>query len=390
VTSTRAKTLYPVLVLACGLVAAAVLIVTRPEAETQPREIPAPMVRVIEVQPEQVQLRVFTHGTVAPRSESDLVPEVSGPVVWVSPALASGGFFAKDEPLLRIDVRDYEADLERSRANLARARSEHSRAVKQLKRRKGLARQDVASASQLDDAENSERVTAALLSEARTAVSQAERDLARTEIRAPYDGRVREENVDVGQFVTRGARIARLYSVDFAEVRLPVPDDQLGFLDLPLLGRPTEDMPDLPEVLLRADFAGANHTWRGRIVRTEGEIDPKSRMVHVVGRVSDPYAPQGDRPPLAVGLFVEAEILGVERDGVFVLPRSALRGADRVLVVDAEERLRFRQVDVLRTSRDHTLIQAGLEAGERVCVSPLEVAVDGMRVRAMFSEEPRS
>ena len=120
-------------------------------------------------------------------------------------------------------------------------------------------------------------------------------------------------------------------------------------------------------------------------MRTEGEIDPRTRMVNDVARVEDPYARRdgGRRPPLAVGLFVEPEILGEVAEGVAVLPRAALRGSARVLVVDAESRLRFREVDVLRRTRDRVLIRGGLEPGEQVCVSPLDTAVDGMEVRTL-------
>jgi RND family efflux transporter MFP subunit len=379
----RAKLLLPVAVLLLGLLGALALMTTRSELETRPPEVPPPLVRVVSVQPEARQLSVITHGTVAPRTESDLLPEVSGPVVWVSSSLVSGGFFEAGEPLLRIDPRDYEVTLEQRRASLARAESEHKRARKELVRRRGLAEREIASASQLDDALNAERVAAAVLREARAALEQAERDLGRTEIKAPFAGRVREERVDVGQFVNRGAPIAKLYAVDYAEVRLPVPDDELAFLDLPLLYRGESADGDGPEVLLRARFAGSKHTWRGRIVRTEGEIDAKSRMVHVVARVDDPYGRTQDpsRPPLAVGLFVEAEILGKQAENVVVLPRAAMRDTDQVLVLDEESRLRFRRVDVLRTARNEVVVRSGLAPGDKVCISPLETVVDGMRVR---------
>jgi multidrug efflux pump subunit AcrA (membrane-fusion protein) len=142
-------------------------------------------------------------------------------------------------------------------------------------------------------------------------------------------------------------------------------------------------------VILRAHFAGSEREWHGRVVRTEGEIDPKSRMVHVVARVDDPYARRADdgRPPLAVGLFVEAEILGRRAEGVVVLPRAALRSDGRVLVVDDEQNLRFREVEVLRKGRDELIISSGLAAGDRVCISPLEAAVDGMAVRTVGGPE---
>jgi RND family efflux transporter MFP subunit len=366
-----------------GALGAVVLMATRPSVETEPPEDVAVPVRLVRVEPRDHRLVVSTHGSVLPRTESSLIPEVSGSVVWVSPSLVSGGFFETEEPLLRIDPRDYEVALERARASLERAKSEHELSQKDLKRRRGLAQRDVASQAQLDAAVNREQVAAAAVREAAAARTQAERDLARAEIFAPYAGRVREESVEVGQFVARGTPVARIYAVDHAEVRLPIPDQDLAFLDLPLTYRGDTLEGPGPEVLLRARFAGDEHVWRGRIVRTEGEIDPRTRMVHAVAQVEDPYARGDDqgRPPLAVGLFVEAEIQGRLVPNAVTLPTSALRDGRRVLVVDDESRLRFRDVEVLRADGDSVVIRAGLAAGEQVCVTPLEVVVDGMKIR---------
>ena len=264
--------------------------------------------------------------------------------------------------------------------SFSRARSELANAEKDHARQLDLARRSVSSDAQLDDASNRLRVAQAELREANATLKRAQRDLARTQVLAPYDGRVRSEQVDVGQFVNRGESVAKVYAVDFAEVRLPIPDEELAYLDLPLTQSGGE-LENPVTVTLRARFAGKQNEWQGEIVRTEGELDPRTRMVHVVARVAAPYAPHDGRPPLAVGLFVEAEILGSQVEDVVVLPRSALRGASRVLVVDADDRLRFRDVEVLRVVRDQVFVRSGLARGERVCVSALEIALEGMRVR---------
>jgi RND family efflux transporter MFP subunit len=354
----------------------------------------APLVSVIEVQPRDLRFPVHTQGTVEPRTESDLIPQVSGEVIWVSPRLVSGGFFEAGEPLLRIDPADHRVELEAARAVVARTKSEFARAKTEIGRQRSLAVQGVASQARIDDAENAFQVTEAELREETAKLARAERDLDRTEIRAPYQGRVRSKKVDVGQFVSRGASIATLYATDYAEVRLPLPDRDLFYLDIPFDlsgGRVTSDgdpkeTQSGTEVQLRAEFAGALRTWIGQIVRTEGEIDAKSRMVHLVARVEDPYGQNGtaDSAPLAVGLFVEAEIQGRNVEDVFVLPRTALRtdaGSDLVYVVDSGDRLHFKSVDVLRAKRDDVVIGGGLRPGDRVCVSPLAAAVDGMAVR---------
>jgi len=392
----RLKLIAPLAILGSGVLVAFVLIATRPAVPVQLPEVPRPLVRVIDVAPGEHVLKIRTHGTVTPRTATDLVAEVAGTVKSVSPALVSGGVFETGEVLLALDRAEYEVAVERARALLARAKSEHQRAVRDLERQRKLAAKDIASPAQLEDAQSAEEVAAAMLREATAGLRQAELDLTRTELRAPYMGRVREESVDVGQFVSRGTRIARIYAIDFAEVRLPVPDQELAFVELPgLLG--TEAEPErAPRVSLRAQFAGRPQVWEGRIVRTEGEIDPRSRMVYVVARVEDPYgiaerdssaaaAPGAPFAPLAVGLFVEAEIVGRTLDQAFVLPRAALREDDRVWVVGPDDRLRVRPVTVLRRSGDRVVVTDGLAAGERVCVSTLQAVVDGMPVRTAAS-----
>jgi RND family efflux transporter MFP subunit len=382
------RVLAPIAILSIGALGAAALVATRPSVETRLAEAPAPPVRVVRVEPQNLTLVVRTQGSVLPRTESSLVPEVSGQVLWVSPSLVSGGFFEAGQPLLRIDPRDYQVAVERARATLQRTHSEHEHAGKELDRQRRLAQQNAASQARLDAAVNAEHVTRAASDDARALLEQAERDLARTEIEAPYAGRVREESVDPGQFVSRGAAVARIYAVDRAEVRLPIPDRELAFLDLPLTYRGESQEKPGPQVHLRADFAGGEYVWTGRIVRTEGEIDPRTRMVHAVAEVEDPYArgDDPDRPPLAVGLFVEAEIEGRVIEAAIVVPGSALRDTNQVLVVDDESRLRFREVEILRTDRREVVIRAGLREGERVCVSPLEAVTDGMRVRVLEDE----
>jgi multidrug efflux pump subunit AcrA (membrane-fusion protein) len=193
--------------------------------------------------------------------------------------------------------------------------------------------------------------------------------------------------------VQRGQSVARLYSVDIAEVRLPIADEQLAFLSLPLAYRNVEASQNTqgPAVTLRTNFAGETYEWRGRIVRTEGEIDPRTRMIHAIAQVSDPYARTGSsrRPPLAVGMFVKAEIQG---QGVRAIPvpRTAVRGENTVLVVNDKNVIEFRKLDIFRQERDRVLARGGVEDGERICVSTLEAAVEGMPVRILEESAPEA
>jgi RND family efflux transporter MFP subunit len=361
-----------------GLVNMAALIMTGPRLDPRPTSPLAPLVRVQTVTPQQVHMTAQTHGTIAPRTESELTPEVSGRVVAISEAMVTGGFFSAGEVLVSIEKLDYRLALEQARASLARTKSELDNARKANARQQDLLKKNLTSDAQSDDAQNRLAVAEASLREAQARLAKAERDLERTDIVAPYDGRVRSERVDVGQFVNRGSPIATIFATDYVEVRLPIKDEELQFVDVPL-GTNVSD--EGAPVALTASFGGEEVQWQGQVVRTEGEIDPRTRMVNVVARVLSPYATNNGKPPLSVGLFVGAKISGARIDNVIVLPRIALRGPSQVYVVDAENRLQFREVEVLREVDDQIYIKAGLMPGERVCISPLETAIEGMPVR---------
>ncbi|MEJ2244916.1 MAG: efflux RND transporter periplasmic adaptor subunit [Acidobacteriota bacterium] len=385
------KIFLPILLVGAGVFGAWKMVETRPEVVKEPVEMIVPTVRAINVKPESVRLSIYSQGTVTARTETDLVAEIPGKVLYVSPSLAAGGFFEKDHILLRIDPHDYELALTRSRAEVAQAelRLEQERAEAEVAAEDWAKLGDGTNASPLVLREPQVAQANAAFQAAQAALEQAKRDLERTEISAPFHGRVSRESVDVGQYVTRVTVLARLYSIDVAEVRLPIPDKDLAYVDIPLSYRYDENS-DIqgPEVHLRADWAGSEYVWKGRIVRTEGEIDSATRMLYAVAQVQDPYAHGKDprRPPLAVGMFVRAEILGNLLPRAFLLPRAAVRGSDTVYVIDSENRLRFRHVEIFKRERERVIVRSGLEQGDVVCVSPLETVADGMEVKVVHEE----
>jgi len=380
----KAKVIVPILIVVAAAATAIGLIRTSRELRpTQPQAVPI-AVRVVEVNPGAVQLKVHAQGTVEPRTETELVPEVSGNVVWISPNLVSGGYFEANEPLLRIDERDYSAAVERAKATLARAEAEHEHAQFELERSEDLNERQLISRSNLEANLRTARVAEASLQDARLVLETAQRDLTRTTLTAPFAGLVRSEQVDVGQFISRGTSVASIYAVDYVEVRLPIADQQLAYLNVPLRQRGEIAETIAPNIMLTAEFAGEKQTWIGKLARTEAQIDPGSRMVYAIARVRADL--QHDALPPPVGLFVQAEIEGIAKENVIVLPRSALRNENQVLIVDTENRLYFRTVDVLRVYRDDVFITGGLEAGERVSVSSLQTVVDGMRVQPILPD----
>ncbi len=380
----KLKIILPIIVLIIGMLGAFALVASRKTAQPKPTEVPPPLVRVQSVSPTDFQLIVPAQGTVAPRTQTTLVSQVAGQIIEVSPAFANGGFFEKGDVLLTIDPRDYEAAVAQAQVQVAQAKlrltreEEESAIARDEWKRLGNGEPTdlVLRKPQIDEVH-------ATIAAAESALMRANLNLERTQIKAPYPGRVRTKNADVGQFVNPGSPLGQIYAIDYAEVRLPVPDDQLAYLDLPLSFRNNPHHNSGPDVRFHATFAGREHTYMGRIVRVEGEIDARSGMIALVGRVDNPYRQRANNtPPLAVGMFVTAEILGHHAENVVVIPRSALRGKNRVLVV-MDNRLYYRTIDILRADAEKVIVRSGLKLGDQLCLSPLDTVVDGMRVRTM-------
>lgn len=355
------------------------LVSTAPRPEVRPPHVSLPLVRVAPLEPGDVRITVTSYGTVIPRTETVLAAEVAGRIVEIAPILAAGGAFRAGEVLVRLERRDYELARTRARAALAQARMKlaveraSARIAEEEWKIYGKGEPDPLVLRRPHVAEAEAAVAAA-----EAALEQAERDLARTEVTAPYDGRVREKLADVGQYVLPGTALARLYAWDAAEVRLPVSLEEAGLLELP-------ETPGAegPPVALRHRLRGERREWAGRIVRTEAEVDPRTRTLHLVARVERPRGSDGNGPPLLPGLFVEAEIEGAVVRAAYEVPRFALREGNRLLVVDRDSRLRLRPVEVVRAGVRTAVLRGGVEPGDRVCVSPVDVPVDGMAVRAV-------
>ena len=383
--STASKSIITVAIILFAGAIAYVLQATAPKPEQiEPKEA-STTIRVLRAHKEDIQLEVSSQGNVLPRTQSELIPEVSGRVKWKSANLVPGGFFKKDELLLSIDDRDYRSNVARSQAGITRAKAEDEHARFELKRLQELVKDKLTSQATLETALRSQRIAEAVLLEARIALEQAQRDLWRTEIRAPYDGLVRSEKVDLGQFISRGQSFASIYSSDSVEVRLPVADRQLAYLDLPLGYRGELSDELAPEVILYTTYGGQHYEWIGKLVRTEAEIDSKSRMVNAIVRVENDSESQ--QPPLPIGLFVSASIKGKTVKNIISLPRAALRNQHQVLVVDKDNRLRYRSVEIMRFEKDNVIISAGIEDGEVINISPIQTVIDGMRVNPIFPDK---
>ena len=348
------------------------------KAPPETKDIPnvAPLVEVLPLLEAPVSFRIASQGTVRPRTETVLSAEVSGSIVSISPKFIAGGVFAKGEELLRIDPTNYTVAVDQAKATLTQRQIEYDGALK-LRSQGYRAESEYASA-------------AAALATARAGLVKAERNLERTHITLPYDGIVRGKEADLGQYVNPGMRLGVTFATDYAEVRLPLTDEDLAFIDLP----DAADISDTgaaqgPMVELTAMQKGRMAHWQARIVRTEGVVDEKNRVTYAVARVADPYKLRdeaGEETPLPMGTFVAANIEGATFSSVIRVPRSALRSNNQLMFVDAENRLRIRNVDVVRADAEYAYLRGDALIGDRITTTTLESPINGMKVRT--SDDP--
>jgi RND family efflux transporter MFP subunit len=375
------KFALPIVVLLGALLITSWLIVQRPVPAQKRPDPPVLLVDAIVAKLASVRLKVHALGSVTPRTETSLTGEVAGQIVEVFPQFVSGGFFKRGDVLVKIDDRTYRAEVKRSQAAVAAAET-------LITREQGLSDYALQDWRRLNP--DKEATDLALrkpqLAEARANLQSAladlerkEGDLERTVVRAPYDGMIRQKLADVGQFVGAGTQLAVIFASDVAEIRLPLPDKDLPFVDLKAQ----------PPVEVTANIGGTDYYWRGKIVRTEGVFDEQSRVLYVVAQVADPYNQDGESwaYPLRIGTFVGANIEGRRADNLVVLPRSALRRDNRVWTIDSNNRLVPKTVSVLRTDASSVYINSGLEDNELVCLTLLENPLPGTVVRHVEAEE---
>jgi RND family efflux transporter MFP subunit len=379
----------PVLVLVAGFLVMQGLVAAKPVPEKTDDAVRAVSLYVDSVTSEEVKVAIRTQGEVRPKTEIELIPQVSGRIVAMSDNFNEGAQFAPNSMLLKIDDADYRVALVQAEARVAAAQTALERELATAEIKKEEWRDGRKDQAPTDFALNLTQVAEARanLRSAEAALSKARVDLERTEIMVPFHGRVRDRNVGIGQIVSAGTSMGRVYSTDTVEVRLPLTDAQLVELNLPL-GFTAETSAMAPAVQFSATLGNREFTWSGEIVRIDGAIDEDTRLIYATAEVNDPYglaASQG--MPIAVGMFVNAEIAGVEEQSAFVMPRLALRNDNKVYVINEDNELEIRTVDVLSTSEERVLVTSGVNAGDRVVTSPVPNAVEGMAVEPIFRKQ---
>ncbi|QQX81095.1 efflux RND transporter periplasmic adaptor subunit [Shewanella sp. KX20019] len=372
----------PLFILIFFIVAAKVLISTKEAPEQKADEAPIPIVDVMEVQQQTVSLNLPSYGIVSPKYKTQLVTEVQGRMLNISSKFVAGGVVKKGEQLAVIEPSDYEADLMQAQASLAQAKA----ALEEERAKGEVAKNDWKGYDGGIPPELGLRLPQLKQEQAnvkfqQAALARAERNLERTVIRAPFDGIIKARNVDLGQYVTLGTNLGELYDTRVAEIRLPLSNSDLAYLE-------SVDNPDT-EVTLSADLAGKVVSWTGKIIRSEGVIDAENRMVYLVAEVKDPYLRStklAGQLPLKYGSFVTAVIKGRTVEGIVKLPRYLVRHG-KVILITEDNSVEIRAVNVVRTDLENVYIKDSLASGERISVTNLSNVENGELVKILGEED---
>jgi len=371
-----------------------VLFFTTNKPQTKPKRnnlTPPLTVSVVDIAPQQFQVSVDSYGTISPRTQSFLVSQVSGQVTFVSDKLREGSFFDKGDVLLKIDDRDYLADVEISKANLADAKQALAEELA-LASQAELDWKNLGNTSEPNDLvlrKPQQQAARARLASAQAALSKTELTLERTQIVAPYAGRVLRKLVDVGQVTNANTQVGEVYATDLLELRLPLRASDLRFVDLPEAYRDTsEESPGTP-VHIYSSLTDSPKPWIGRVVRTESAIDENARQLHVVAQIDDPFSVDVvDRPQLKIGEYVTAKITGKVIEDAIVIPSESVYQSSYVYVVNDNAIVR-REVAIAWQSDDQSLVSSGLEFGDRLVVTTLGQVASGSRVQIEGEAKPR-
>lgn len=384
------RALLPFLVIVISLVLTFVLVKSR--KTPKPHEAPhlGPLVEVGILTKADRQILISGTGSAQSRYEVSITPQVKGRVSKLSPQMVAGGTFQKGELLFAIEDVDYQLAIAHAQATLAQAELELLRNENLA----DLARKEWHSLNSESDLEPNPLVVyepqlksaRALRDAAQANVKQAELNLERTRVFAPFDCYVRSEQLEIGQFLNAGAPVATVAGIDQIEIVVPLPLEEIVWIQVPRKG--TKQRGSLAKVELQS--GGRTFHWQGEITRSLGEIDPRNRMARVVVTVNDPFTEDTEKAnllnDLLPGMFVNVQILGEELSDIISVPRGAMHDNDTIWVIDDENRLHIREVDILRRERDEVLIRSGLDANEKIVLTNLSGAAEGMLLRPKMQE----
>nr|WP_232847167.1 efflux RND transporter periplasmic adaptor subunit [Shewanella nanhaiensis] len=330
-----------------------------------------PLVAVKQVKLEPMTFKVNSYGVVNAKYETELVSQVNGEIVFLSDTFVRGGFVKKGDILARIDSSDYDADLIDAEAKLASARATlvQEKAFGKVAEEEWKRIKDgVPTELSLRKPQLAQEL--AKLNSSEAGLKRAKRNVERTIIKAPYDALIESRNIGLGSYVSMGTKLGKVLSTHKAEIRLPLADKEIQYL----VNKGKD-----ADVTLVADLGGSKQEWVGKIVRSEGVIDSRSRMTYLVAEVIDPYGLESDKSELRYGTYVTANIAGTDAGDVVVMPRHLVING-QIAILDSDKKLRYKDVNVIRQSGAEVVISDGLTQDMEVITSALDYPVEGMKL----------
>ena len=377
------KYLRPLIIIGISTAIAAVLYMLGQISPDAIQEKDPMDVNVQILTPIDYQIKIKSTGTTTPITQTVLTSEVGGEVIYRSKKFSEGSSVISGEILAKID--DTDLQLQYKNALLQLASAEVQFAVQQAEAEiaqeawdqvgEGIPQELATKKPQLKQAK-------AALEVAKAQVQSAEKKLNKTEITAPYTGRIQNINIDLGSTIIPGQPVGSMYTSNEIEVTLSVKDSDLQFLDIPMDGRKLN--PNQKSiVIIKSLYKGEMQEWAGNLERVDGVIDPMTRMIKLIANFKNNFIEE-TKPILPIGLFVEAEINGKQLEDIFMIPNSALTPNDELLFLNQDDALEIRKVSVLTKMKNHILVKEGMKAGERVVVSKLSIATNGMLVNPRY------
>lgn len=385
------KILVPISVIGLGVLILYLLNKNPPDEEiqvatkkNQKREL---RTRVIELKKENYQTTIEANGIIKAHNEIILTSQVSGRVVTIHPQFEDGAFFKKGAILLELEEADFLTSVASAKANLAQAEAAHAQEKARSEQAK-LNWEDLGYDEEPNDLvlrlpQLKEAV--ARVNSAQTQLAQAVRNLSRSKIKAPFDGRVIERNVGISQSISANTVLSKIYSIDYAEVRLPISSQDMKNLKLP------EAPDDKPlEIILSDSLNEENEsTWKAKIVRTEGALDQNSLELFAIARIPDPFGKKSGNPTLRIGQPVKAVIPGTVINDVFRIPRMAVRQLRMIYLVDKNNStIRGSIINPINESEDYIFIKdASITEGTLLATTPMSWVPEGAQVQIITKEK---
>ena len=366
-------------IIGLGILAIIALVKLQKSPQRVEPDILAPLVKIKQLKARDIQMVVIGYGSVIPKVEVEIVPQVSGKIVWINSQFKAGGFIAAKETLLEVDPRDYQLVFQQAQAGVAEAqvRLDIEKAEALVAREEWQQLYpNTEPSSALVLREPQIRQAQARLASAKATLAKAELSLERTKLSLPVDVRIKSETVDLGQYVMTGQSLGYAYGIDAVEIELPLEDEELAWFEIP--DGPSSSTVTTAEV--KANFAGATHRWVGYVKRTTAEVDKKSRLISVVIEIPDPFDISGDKVALLPGMYAEVSIKGKVLKNAFTVPREAIHNRNEVWIVN-NERLHIQPVEIIRNDRDFAYVVSGMDDDAVIVISSLDIVTDGMLVR---------